>query len=74
MLSERVLLELDNGTSILKSLLESLSLCLGELLLNGAGSAINELLSLLQTKTASLLNSLNDLELRCTCALENYIK
>ena len=61
------LLELVNSANSLKSLLESLSLSLGKTLLNGAGSAINEFLSLLQTKTTSLLNGLNDLELSSAC-------
>ena len=65
------LLELDNSANSLKSLLESLSLCLWKSLLNGAGSAINEFLSLLQTKTASLLNGLNDLKLLSTSLLES---
>ena len=68
------LLELDNSANSLKSLLESLSLCLWKSLLNGAGSAINEFLSLLQTKTASLLNGLNDLKLLSTSLLEDNVK
>ncbi len=69
-----VLLELDNSANSLKGLLESLSLSLRKLLLNGARSAINEFLGLLKTKTTSLLNSLNDLELLSTCLLEDNVE
>ena len=68
------LLELDNSANSLKSLLESLSFSLGKTLLNGARSAINEFLSLLQAKTTSLLNGLHDLEFSGTCRLQNHIE
>ena len=68
------LLQLNLGASGLDSLLQVLSLFLAQTLLNGSGSTVNEILSFLQTKTTSLLNGLNDLELSGTCRLQNYVE
>ena len=68
------LLQLYLSTSLFDSLLQVLSLVLRETFLQCRRSAIYEILSLFQTKTASLLNSLYNLELSATNFSENYIK
>ena len=68
------LLQLNYGTSSLDSLLQVLSLFLAQTFLNGSGSTVYEILSFLQTKAASFLNSLNYLQLVCTSLLQNYIE
>lgn len=61
-------------TGILESLLQSLGVSLGQTFLQSAGSTVNEILSLLQTETTSLLNSLNNLELCSTNLSEDYVE
>ncbi len=61
-----LLFELNLGTSSLDSLLQVLSLVLRQTFLDGSGSTIYEILSLFQTKTASLFHSLYNLELSST--------
>ena len=69
-----MLLELYLSASFLDSLLQVLSLFLRETFLNCSRSSVYEILSLFQTKTASLLNSLNYLELCSTYLSEDNIK
>ena len=68
------LFQLNNGTSLFDSLLQVLSLVLRQTFLNGSGSTINEILSFLQAKTASFLNSLYNLQLSCTDFLQNNVE
>ena len=68
------LFQLNNGTSLFDSLLQVLSLVLRQTFLNGSGSTINEVLSFLQTKTASFLNSLYNLQLSCADFLQNNVE
>ena len=68
------LLQLNLSTCSLDGLLQVLSLFLRQALLYSSGSTINQILSLLQTKTTSLLNGLYNLELSSTCRLQNYVE
>ena len=68
------LLQLNNSTCGLDGLLQVLSLVLRQTLLDGRGSTVYEILSLLQAKTTSLLNGLHDLQLSCTCVLQDNVE
>ena len=68
------LFQLNYGTSLFDSLLQVLSLCLCHTLLDSSRSTINEILSFLQTKTTSLLNSLNNLELVSAYLFQNNVE
>ena len=68
------LLQLNYGTSSLDGLLQVLSLFLRQAFLHSSGSTVNQVLSFLQSKTASLLNGLNDLELSSTCRLQDNVE
>lgn len=68
------LLELNLSAGLFDSLLKVLSLVLRQAFLNGSRSALNESLSVLQTETASLLNSLHDLQLGCANIGENHVE
>ena len=70
----RNLLEFNLGAGFLEGSLEGLSLSLGDFLLNGNGSLVNQFLGLFQTKTGALLNGLDDLELSLTSAGEDHIE
>ena len=62
------------GTSLFESFLQSFSLFLGNAFLQFAGGTVNEVLSFLQAEATSFLNSLNNLQLSSTCALQNDVK
>ena len=68
------LLELNNSSSLLDSLLQVLSLCLRETLLDSRRCTVNEFLSFLQTKATSLLNGLYNLKLCSACLFQDYIE
>ena len=68
------LLQLNHGTSGLDGLLQVLSLFLAQTLLNGSGSTVYEILSFLQTKTASFLNSLYNLQFSSTGLFQDNIE
>jgi len=68
------LLELYLCSSLFDSLLQVLSLFLGETLLDGSRCTVNEILSLFQTKTTSFLHGLNNLELSSTNLSEDYVE
>ena len=68
------LLELYLSACAFELLLHSLSVFLRSLLLNSLGSAVNESLSFLQTKTCDLTNSLDNSDLVAACALQDYVK
>ena len=68
------LLQLNDGTSLFDSLLQVLSLVLRQAFLQSRRSTINQVLSFLQTQTASLLNGLNDLQLSSTSLLQNNVE
>ena len=57
------LLQLNYGTSLFDSLLQVLSLVLRETFLQSRRSTVYEILSFLQTQTASFLNGLYNLQL-----------
>ena len=71
---QAILLELYLGTSLFDSLLEILSFCLWHSLLYGCRSTVNEILCVLQTETASLLDSLYYSELVSTYLSEDYVE
>ena len=68
------LLELYLSTSFLDSLLQVLSLVLRETFLDCSRSAVYEILSFLQAKTASFLNCLYNLELSATNLSEDNVE
>ena len=68
------LLEFYLSANLFESLLQVLSFVLRKTFLYNAGSSVNEVLSFLQTETARLLNSLDDLQLVCTCGLEDNVE
>ena len=68
------LLEFNLGTGFLKGSLQGLGLSLGNFLLDGNGSLVNEFLGLFQTQTGVLLDSLDDLELSLASAGEDHIE
>ena len=70
----RVLLQLYLCTYLFQSLLQSLCGSFVYAFLNVSRSSVYNVLSLFQTKTGLLLNGLNNLELVCTCALQNYVE
>ena len=69
-----ILLELNYGASSLDSLLQVLGLVLRHAFLQCRRSTVYEILSLLQTKTTSLLNGLYNLQLSCTGLFQNYVE
>ena len=68
------LLNLNLGAGFLKGGLESLGLCLGNLLLDRCGSAVNEILRFLQTQTELGLDNLDHVELGLTGGLQDDIE
>ena len=54
--------------------LKGLGLILGSTLLEGSGSLVNKILSVLQTKAEELLNLLDHLELLSTSGLEDNVE
>ena len=62
---EAGLFNLNFGACLFKGSLQLLSFSLRGLLLNSLRSAVNEILSFLQTETKSLLNGLDNLKLGC---------
>ncbi len=73
-MGREVLLEFNLSASFLESLLQSLCISLRHAFLQHAGSAVNHFLCFLQAKTASFLDSLNNLQLGSTCTLEDNIE
>ena len=65
---------LNLGAGFLEGSLQGLGLSLGNFLLDGHGSLVNEFLGLFQTQTGVLLNSLDDLELSLASAGEDNIE
>ena len=57
------LFNLNLSSYLFKFCLQSLSISLGNLLLNGLWSTVNEILSFLQSKTGEFLHSLYNLKL-----------
>ncbi len=68
------LLQLNYGTSLFDSLLQVLSLVLRQTFLQSRRSTVYEILSFLQTQTASFLNGLYYLQLSSTSLLQNYVE
>ncbi len=68
------LLEFNLSTGSLELLLESLSIFLRDAFLNSLGSAVNNSLSFLQTKTGSLTDSLDNSDLTGARGLEDNVK
>ena len=68
------LLQLNNSTSLFDGLLQVLSLVLRQTFLQSRRSTVNEILSFLQTQTASLLNGLYNLQLSATNFLQNNVE
>ena len=64
------LLELNFCAGVNECLLESLSISLGDVLLDVAGSRLNEGLGFLEAEAGSSTNSLDDVDLLGTEALE----
>ncbi len=62
------------STGVLEGLLQCFSFFLANAFLQFAGSAVNEVLSFLQAKTAGFLHSLNNLQFSSTSALEHYVE
>ena len=69
-----LLFQFNLGTQALDLCLQSIGLVLGSTLLEGSGSLVNKVLSILQTKAEELLNLLDHLELLSTSGLEDNIK
>jgi len=72
--NQALLFKLYFSTKAFEFCLQTLSTSLVETFLDYAGSAINEILSFLQTKTCEFLHLLDHLELLCTGCLKNYIE
>ena len=70
----QVLLNLDGSSSLLELSLDFVSLSLRDALLDGLRSSLNELLSLLESETEKLLDSLDNAHLSVTEGSENDIK
>ena len=68
------LLEFDLSASLFELSLESLSVVLGNCFLDSLGSAVNNSLSFLQTKTGSLTDSLDDSNLVAAGSLQDNVK
>ena len=68
------LLQLNNGTSLFDSLLQVLSLSLSQTFLQSRRSTVYQVLSFLQTQTASFLNGLYNLQLSSTGFLQNNVE
>ena len=68
------LLQLNYGTSLFDSLLQVLSLVLRQTFLQSRRSTVYEILSFLQTQTASFLNGLYNLQLSSTSLLQHYVE
>ena len=68
------LLNLNNCSSFLESLLNGLSLFLGNAGLNFLRSTLNEVLSVLKSETCDLTNSLDNVELLSAEFLKNYVE
>ena len=69
-----MLLELNFSTCFLELAFDLLSLLLGNTLLNGLGSTVNECFSIAQRKTCDVLHYLDNLELGLTCGLQNNVE
>ncbi len=68
------LLNLNGCTDLFKSLLESLSVFLGNAFLNGLRCTVNEVLCLLKSKSASVLNNLDNVELLVASSSKDNVK
>ena len=69
-----MLLKLNFSTCLLELALDLLSLFLGNTLLNGLRSAVNECLSVTQRKACNLLDNLDNLELGLASALQDHVE
>ena len=69
-----LLFQFNLSAQALELCLESIGLVLGCTLLEGSGSLVNHVLSVLQTKAKEFLNLLDHLELLGTCGLEDNVK
>ncbi len=72
--NQALLLKLYFSTEAFEFSLQTLSTSLVKTFLDHAGSVVNEILSVLQTKTAKFLNFLDHLELLATSCLEYYVE
>ena len=69
-----MLLELNFSTCLLELALDLLSLLLGNTLLNGLGSTVNQRLSIAQRKTCDVLHDLDNLKLGLTCGFQDNVE
>ena len=69
-----LLFQLDLGAKTLELGLQSVGLVLGSTFLDGRGSTVNHVLSILQAKAQELFHLLDHLELLCTSGLEDNIE
>ena len=68
------LFNLNLSAGFLKSSLEGLGLCLGNLLFHRGGSTVNEILRFLQTETELSLHDLDHIELSLSGILEDDVE
>ena len=68
------LLDFNFSTCLLELALDRLSLLLGDTLLNGLGSTVDQRLGIAQRQTCDLLNDLDHLEFRLTCVFQDDIE
>ena len=69
-----MLLELNFSTCLLELALDLLSLFLGNTLLNGLGSTVNERFSVTQRKTGDVLHDLDNLELGLAGGFQDHVE
>ena len=69
-----MLLNLNFSTCLLELSLNLLGLLLGDTLLNGLGSTVNECLCIAQRQAGDILNGLDNLELSLTGVLQDNVE
>ena len=69
-----MLLKLNFSTSLLKLSLDRLGLFLGDTLLNGLGSTVDESLRITQRQAGDILNDLDNLELGLAGGLQDHVE
>ena len=69
-----LLFQLDLGAKTLELGLQSVGLVLGSTFLDGRGSTVNHVLSILQAKAQEFFHLLDHLELLCASGLEDNVK
>ena len=69
-----MLLKLNFSTSLLKLSLDRLGLFLGDTLLNGLGSTVDESLRITQRQASDILNDLDNLELGLAGGLQDHVE